>query len=65
MLGGQGLEVVHHLPHEGHDVHLLHHQFHLVVLYLAEVQDLVHHAQHAVGVAFHHLQLSAHLVRQL
>ena len=38
---------------------LLHFEFHLLVLHFAELQQLVHHAQHALAVALNDLQLAA------
>ena len=39
----------------------LHFEFHLLVLDLAELQQLVHHAQHTLTVAVHDLQLTSYV----
>ena len=37
-------------------------QFHLLVLHLAELQQLIHHAQHALAVTLNDLQLAAYIL---
>ncbi len=60
LLVRHGLEVLAHLCEERDEFGLLHEQFHLVVLYLTEVQYLVHQAQHALGVLIDEGEVLAH-----
>ena len=45
-----GAEVEHHLPEQCDEVGFLDDELHLAVLQFAEVENLVHHAQHPPGV---------------
>ena len=45
-----GAEVEHHLPEQCDEVGFLDDELHLAVLQFAEVENLVHHAQHSSGV---------------
>ena len=53
------LEVRAGLFHKAAEHRLLQFEFHLLVLHLTELQQLVHHAQHTLAVTLHDLQLAA------
>ena len=61
---GQQAEAVERRAHHGIDADLAHVEVHLVVLHLAEVEQLIDKQQDAVGVALNDEHLAVHLVGQ-
>ena len=44
------------------DINLFDAQFHLVILYLTEIQNLIDKPQHPMCITFYHLQLFAYVL---
>ena len=65
MFIGEAVETFHNVADERDQVNLLHPHLHLLVLYLAEVQNLIDKPQHPVRVSLHQHQLFPFLIIQL
>ena len=63
MFLGYGFEIIHDLTDKGHDIHTLHLHLHLLVLNLAEVQNLIDKTKHTVSIPLYHHQLFTDVLR--
>ena len=64
MFLGHSFKIIHHLTDERYNIHPLHLHLHLLILNLAEVQNLIDKTEHPIGVPFNHHQLFAGISRQ-
>ena len=54
MFLGHSFKIFHHLTDERYNIHPLHLHLHLLILNLAEVQNLIDKTKHPIGVPFNH-----------
>ena len=59
---GYGFKILHNLMYKRDDINLFDAQFHLVILYLTEIQNLIDKSQHPMCITFYHLQLFAYIL---